>query len=325
MEVRAVGRGCAVIKLYRTDDSGTHAVDAIGDWVWVKLTSPSLDEVESVASRLSGVDPAHIAAANDPEEKSRVVYERDFSLVLIDIPVGDVRHGVSTFDTIPLGIIICERNVITVCAQDTPILSTGRVGSGQELSTRERRRFLYRILLRAALLYQRDLRSIDRQRRDFEEKIKKSTTEEDLMSLHEVETTLVYFATSLRGNGSVLTRLQRSGRLHPGQSTEDLLEDAATETQQAIEMAQIYRDIMGGTRDLLSSLMDSRLNNVMERLTSITLILSIPTVISGLYGMNVDLSWMPLAQVPHGFGIICGGTAIVCVVLSVILVRRGWM
>ncbi len=89
-------------------------------------------------------------------------------------------------------------------------------------------------------------------------------------------------------------------------------------------MAQICRDIMGGTRDLLSSLMDSRLNNVMERLTSVTLILSIPTVISGLYGMNVDLSWMPLAQVPRSFGIICGGTAIVCVVLSVILVlRRG--
>jgi magnesium transporter len=299
-------------------------VDQIGDWVWVKLTAPSLDEVEAVASRLSGVDPADIAAANDPEEKSRVVYEKDFSFVLIDIPVDEVRHGVSTFDTIPLGIIVCERNVITVCAQDTPILTPGRVGSGQELSTRERRRFLYRILLRAALLYQRDLRSIDRQRRDFEEKIKRDTTEKDLMSLHEVETTLVYFATSLRGNGSVLARLQRSGRLHPGQSTEDLLDDAATETQQAIEMAQIYRDIMDGTRNLLSSLMDSRLNNVMERLTSITLILSIPTVISGLYGMNVDLSWMPLAQVPHGFGII-GGTAIVCVVLSVILVRRGWM
>ena len=314
-----------MIELYRTDDAGTHAVDEIDDWVWIKLTSPSLDEIESVASQLQGVDPADIAAANDPEEKSRVEYEEAFSLVLIDIPVDDVRHGVSTYETIPLGILILEHNVITVCAQDTPILSPGRAGSGLELSTRLRRQFLYRILLRAALLYQRDLRCIDRQRREFEEKIKKSTTEADLMSLHEVETTFVYFATSFRGNGSVLTRLQRSGRLHPGPSTEDLLEDAATETQQAIEMAQIYRDIMDGTRNLVSSLMDSRLNNVMQRLTSITLILSIPTVISGLYGMNVDLSWMPLANVPHGFGIICGGTAIVCVILSIILVRRGWM
>ena len=85
-----------MIELYRTDDAGTHAVDAIDDWVWIKLTSPSLDEIESVASQLQGVDPADIAAANDPEEKSRVEYEEAFSLVLIDIPVDDVRHGVST-------------------------------------------------------------------------------------------------------------------------------------------------------------------------------------------------------------------------------------
>lgn len=314
-----------MIELYRTDQMGTHAVDEIGDFVWVKLTSPSSEEVQKVASCLGTVDPDDIAAANDPEEKSRVDYEENFSLVLIDIPVDDVRHGVQTFQTIPLGILVLERNVITVCAQDTSILRTGRAGSGQGLSTRLRRQFLYRILLRAALQYQRDLRTIDRQRREFEEKLKKTTTESDLMSLHELETTLVYFATSLRGNGSVLSRMQHSGRLHPGPSTEDLLEDAVTETQQAIEMAQIYRDILGGTRDLLSSVMDSRLNNVMQRLTSITLILSIPTVVSGLYGMNVDLSWMPLANIPHGFGIICGGTAVVCVVLSIVLVRRGWM
>ena len=90
-------------------------------------------------------------------------------------------------------------------------------------------------------------------------------------------------------------------------------------------MAQIYHDIIDGTRDLMSSVMDSRLNNVMQRLTSITLILSIPTIISGLYGMNVDLNWMPLALAPHGFGIICAMTSVVWVILAIWLVRRGWM
>lgn len=314
-----------MIELYRTDDGVTHRVEEIGDGVWVKLTAPTQDEVESVASQLSGVDPADIAAANDPEEKTRVEYEESYTLVLVDIPVAVVRYGLETYRTIPLGVLVLAHNVITVCAQDTQILDPQQPTSGHRLSTRTRRQFLYLVLLRCAFLYQRDLRNIDRLRSEFEEKIKDTTSEDDLMGLHELESTLVYFATSLRGNGSLLDRLQRSQRLHPGPSNEDLLEDAIVETQQAIEMSQIYRDIIDGTRSLSSSLLDSRLNAVMQRLTSITLILSIPTVISGLYRMNVETSGMPFAGLPQAFGIICAITAIVCLILSIWLAHRRWM
>jgi magnesium transporter len=96
---------------------------------------------------------------------------------------------------------------------------------------------------------------------------------------------------------------------------DELLEDAYVENQQAIEMAQIYRDVIDGTRDLISSVMDLRLNDVMQRLTSITIIMTIPTIVSGFFGMNVDLDYMPWALTAPGFGIICVLTALVCVLL----------
>lgn len=313
-----------MIELYRTDDQMTRVVDEIGEWVWVKLTAPTIEEVDQVAGSL-GLDRDDILAANDPEEKTRVQHEDGYSLILIDVPVREVRNEIETYNTIPLGIIILPKNIVTICAEDAEVLSHFHEGRVRGFSTRMRISFLYQILLRTSLHYQRLLRSIDLKRIEFEEHIEAKTGDQDLVNLHELESTLVYFATSLRGNGGVIARLGRSVRLHPGPEDEELLDDAIVENQQAVEMAQIYHDIIDGTRELMSSVMDKRLNNVMQRLTSITLILSIPTVISGLYGMNVDLNWMPLALAPHGFGIICAVTSVICVLLAIWLARRDWL
>ena len=314
-----------MIELYLTDGPETRVVQEIRDWTWIKLTAPTDKEVQRVAAALPGLDKDDLMAANDPEEKTRLVHEDAYSLILVDVPAREIRHDIETYHTIPLGIILMPRNVITVCAEDTQVLTPFHAGRVRGFSTRMRISFIYQILLRTSLLYQQALTVVDRKRTEFEGRIQSMTDERDLLRLHELESTLVYFATSLRGNGGVLTRLAHSERLKPGPEDEEILEDAIVENQQAVEMAQIYQDIIDGTRDLMSSVMDSRLNNVMQRLTSITLILSIPTIISGLYGMNVDLNWMPLALTPHGFGIICALTSVVCVILAIWLVRRGWM
>ena len=94
------------------------------------------------------------------------------------------------------------------------------------------------------------------------------------------------------------------------------------ENQQAIEMTRIYRDIIQGTRELLSSVMDNRLNNAMKYLASITIVMAIPTIISGIYGMNVAEKWMPLAETPYGFGIICLLILLGCIIVIRILKKR---
>jgi magnesium transporter len=99
----------------------------------------------------------------------------------------------------------------------------------------------------------------------------------------------------------------------------ELLEDVIIENRQAIEMTQIYRDIINGTRELMSTLINNRLNNVMKYLTSITIVMAIPTIISGLYGMNVNENGMPFAGMTSGFAIICGLTLIICIITLLIL------
>ena len=171
-------------------------------------------------------------------------------------------------------------------------------------------------------MYQSNLRTIDKKRTEIEERVGKNTEDVDLIDLHELESTLVYFATSLRANGVVLDRLTRYKRLEQYPEDKELLGDVIVENRQAIEMTSIYRDIINGTRELLSSVIDNRLNNVMKYLTSITIVMAIPTVISGIYGMNVNEKWMPFANVPHGFLIICVLTFLICLITLWILKRK---
>ena len=142
----------------------------------------------------------------------------------------------------------------------------------------------------------------------------------DLFELHTLESTLVYFATSLRANAVVLDRLTRYKRLEQYPEDKELLEDIIVENQQAIEMTTIYRDIIDGTRELLSSVIDKRLNNVMKYLTSITLLMAIPTIISGFFGMNVE--GIPLADSPVSFFIIAILTILIYLLILVILKRK---
>ncbi|MDO4404553.1 MAG: magnesium transporter CorA family protein [Atopobiaceae bacterium] len=309
-----------MIELYRSFGREMRPVDKITPGTWVELTSPTADEAKSVAKVL-GIDQDDVLAAIDPEEKARVQTEDDYTLIVVDMPAREERHHEQVYNTIPLGIILTAENVVTVCSEETSVLSSFHTARIRDLSTENRLAFVYRIMLRIALRYQQVLASIDHTRMEFEERIEKVADERDLIQLHELESTLVYFSTSLRGNASVLSRLTRYGHLNQPEDR-DILDDAIVENQQAIEMAQIYREVIDGTRQLVSSIMDSRLNNVMERLTSITIVLSIPTVISGAYGMNVAGEWMPFSNAPHGFMIINIITMIACVVIAIILKNR---
>ena len=137
-----------------------------------------------------------------------------------------------------------------------------------------------------------------------------------------LESTLVYFATSLRANSIVLERLRRYKRLEQYPEDMELLEDVMVEYQQAIEMTTIYRDVIDGTRELMSSVIDSKLNNVMKYLTSITIVMAIPTIISGIYGMNVGGEWMPFAKTPFGFEIISGIILLICIIVLWVLKKK---
>lgn len=310
-----------MINIYRTDDRIIREIEDIEEGSWIKLTDPTLEECGEISEKFD-IDIADIRAALDDEESSRMSLEDEYTLILVDIPTAEVRNNRHTYTTIPLGIIVSADVIITVCSEETAVLRTFIDQRVREFSTKKKMRFTYQILYNACMVYQSLLRTIDRKRTEIEERIDQDTEDIDLVDLHELESNLVYFATSLRANGVVLDRLTRYGRLKQYEEDQELLEDVIIENRQAIEMTQIYRDIINGTRELLSTVINNRLNNAMKYLAAITIVMSIPTIISGLYGMNVAGEWMPLSAAPHGFGIICLITLLICVVAMIILHKR---
>lgn len=310
-----------MVQLFKTDNKLIHEEETIDDGVWIHMVDPSVEESRQVAAILD-VDVADIRAALDEEESSRIELEDGYTLILIDVPSTEIRHEKTMYTTIPLGIILTQNVIVTVCTEELPVLQAFINNRVKEFSTKKKLRFVYQMLFRTSVVYQGNLRTIDKKRTEIEERIGNDTREEDLIELHELESTLVYFATSLRANAVVLDRLTRYKRLEQYPEDKELLDDVIVENKQAIEMTVIYRDIINGTRELMSSVIDNRLNNVMKYLTVITLIMAVPTVVSGLYGMNVNAEGMPLAGSVWGFGIICGVIAVICVAVLLVLRKK---
>lgn len=304
--------------IYRTSKKKLEPLISFDEGAWVQLVAPSLEECTQVAEHYE-IDITDLRAALDDEESSRIGLEEGYTLVIVDIPSREERNNRNAYTTIPLGIILHPSAVITVCAEDTSVLRKFTEHRVKDFSTKKQMRFLYQILYNTCMLYQSLLRSIDRKRTEIEEKIDGDMEDSDLVDLHELESNLVYFATSLRSNGVVLDRLSRYGRLKMYEEDQELLEDVVIENKQAIEMTGIYRDILSGTRELLSTVINNRMNDVMKYLAAITIVMSIPTIISGLWGMNVPV---PLAVARFGFAAICIGTLVICAITMYILRKK---
>ena len=310
-----------MMKIYRTQDKQLTRATDFTEGVWVCMTAPTQEEVREVAATLD-IEPADLQAALDPEESARIALEDGYTVILVDIPVKPAGQGEGIYTTVPLGILLTQDLIITVCSVETAVLGDFAACRVRGFSTRKKMRFVYQILYRAATLYQQELRLIDRRRQSIEKNLAGALRDSDLMELHGLESSLVYFATSLRANLTVLDRLTRYKRLEQYPDDRELLDDVIVEIRQAIEMTGIYRDDIKGTRELFSSILDNRLNNAMKYLTSITLIMAVPTVISGLYGMNVNLDGMPFANSFWGFAIVCGIIVAVCLVSAWILHKK---
>ena len=310
-----------MVRIFKTIDGAIHEIQEPQEGCWIALTNPTATEIFEISEQF-GIEVDDLRAPLDEEERSRIEVEDNYTLILADVPAIEERNEKDWYVTIPLGIILKSEAIITVCKVDTPIINYFVRNKVKEFSTKKKMRFIYQMLFRSAFVYQANLRLIDKKRIEIEERVDGDTSDTDLIELHELESTLVYFATSLRANSIVLERLRRYKRLEQYPEDMELLEDVMVEYQQAIEMTTIYRDVIDGTRELMSSVIDSKLNNVMKYLTSITIVMAIPTIISGIYGMNVGGEWMPFAKTPFGFEIISGIILLICIIVLWVLRKK---
>ncbi|MFQ8690806.1 MAG: magnesium transporter CorA family protein, partial [Blautia sp.] len=226
------------------------------------------------------------------------------------------------YGTIPLGIIVGKNMIITVCLEDTPVLTRFMEGRVRSFYTYMKTRFILQILHRNASMYLRYLRIIEKKSEQVEEKLHKSTRNRELMELLELEKSLVYFSTSLRSNEVVLEKLLKVETIKQYPDDTDLLEDVIIENKQAIEMANIYSGILNGMMGTFASVISNNLNIVMRVLSVITIVMSIPTTVFSAYGMNVRASGMPFADSHWGFLIIILVSLIISLVAAVILSKK---
>ena len=310
-----------MIRIFKTTDGMFHQIDEAEDGCWIAMTNPTATEILEVAEQY-GIAPDHVKAPLDEEERSRIETEESYSLILVDIPMTEKRSEKDWYVTIPMGIIMAENVIVTVCLEDTPVLTAFMDGRVRNFYTYMKTRFVLQILYKNATLYLQYLRIIDKKSEVVERELHKSQRNRELIELLELEKSLVYFTTSLRSNEVVLEKLLKSDRIKKYPEDTDLLEDVIIENKQAIEMANIYSGILSGTMDAFASVISNNLNIVMKFLATITIVMSIPTMVASFYGMNVNAAGMPFAQSPYGFWIVLAFAAGLSGVVAIIFSKK---
>ena len=310
-----------MIKIFRTIDNNVHQINEAQEGSWIALIDPTATELVEIAETY-GIDVDHLRAPLDEEERSRIEIEDTYSLIVVDIPLIEERNEKDWYVTIPMGIIMTEEAIVTVCLEDTPVLTAFMDGRVRDFHTHMKSRFILQILYKNASLYLQYLRIIDKKSEVVERELHKSQRNQELIELLELEKSLVYFTTSLRSNEMVLEKLLRSEKIKKYPEDTDLLEDVITENKQAIEMANIYSGILSGTMDAFASVISNNLNIVMKFLATITIVMSIPTMVASFYGMNVNSVGMPFASSPYGFVIVLGFAALLSGLVALIFSKK---
>ena len=283
-----------LLSIHKTIDGKMTKLDTIQDGCWVNLTYPSEDELNTVAATL-GVEPTFLRAALDEEETSRIDTEDGQTLLIIDVPAVEKDDAV-VYSTLPLGIIVTEKHIITVCLKESSIIKDFQDGLVRNAETQKRTSFILYMLLRVAKRFLQYLKQIDKIYNYMERQLYKSQRNKELIQLLDLEKSLVYFNTSLKANEVTLEKILRGRIITLYEEDHDLLEDVLIEVRQAIEMANIYSSIISGMMDAFASVISNNLNVIMKVLTSITILLTVPNIVFSFYGMNIEGSGLPLAQ-----------------------------
>ena len=320
------------MRVYRTSNGWIVEESSLEEKnLWIELVNPTEDEIKLVSSRFD-IRVDFLKASLDYDESSRIEVENQQILILVNMPIIEHVEMPVMFNTVPLGMIITEDMFITVSLEENQ-LTHDLISSHPEYNTNNRARLALELLYNIARLFLKYLKDIDKRSVEIEQGVKKSLRNEELVKLLNLEKSLVYFTTSLRSNEFVLIRFKRfylkrvrdkevkltKEILDINDEDEEFLEDVIIENKQAIDMADVYSNILGNTMDAFATIISNNLNIVMKFLAIITLVMAIPSVITSYYGMNIAL---PYQKSPLAYLGIIVISCIAMVVVAYILIKK---
>ena len=315
-----------MFRMYNTDliTNKTEEVTEYKRGNWINMIAPSDEEIQTVCENLK-IQEDFIRYALDPEERARIDYEEDdgTTLILADVPIIESDEDQKEYSTIPVGfIIVRDEYFITVSLMENEVIRRMNPMINRSVATYKKSRLVLQCLYVNSEIYLNLLKTINRETEIAEKELRQTRKNKSLLRLLSLEKSLVYFTTSLKANEVVMERMNRGKVIKLYEEDEDLLEDVLIENKQAMEMSKIYSDILSGVMDAYSSIISNNLNGVMKVLTAITIIISVPTMISSFWGMNVRV---PMQDNPWGFAIILIASILIGVIVTIVLKKKNYL
>ena len=285
---------------------------------WIHLDNPNDEEIKQLIERFN-LEEDYITDLQDADENSRMEYDGGAVLIILRVPLY-YRHRSATipFATAPLGIIAVQDKLITVSFFDTEVL-TQYLESKHKPFNITQQSFLLQIALRTAIYFLKFLKEIIRRSNNIETELYQSMRNKEITRLLRLEKSLVYFSTSLQSNEIILERMQRSRWLNQDPDAEDMIEDVIIENRQAIEMTNVHSSILSSMMDAFASIISNNLNIRMKFLTSVSIVLMLPTLVASIWGMNVAL---PLQESKYAFLILMGISAVASTLVVLYFIHK---
>ena len=293
-----------MLEIFKSTESGhleKLTLKTLEKGAWINIIDPTPYELKEVSAACN-VEPDFLRSALDEEERSHIDVEDDSIMILTNVPVV---YEEESYDTLPLSVILTRKYIITVCLEETPVISSFNERTARLFHTYKKTQFLFEILYRSATFFLRYLRQINKLSEEIEDQLRESMKNNDILRLMELQKGLTYFNAALRANDAVLEKLLRirTGRSLEGildiyEEDEELLEDVIIENKQAREMVDMYSQILSQMADIFSSIIANNQNMVMKFLAAVTIVIAVPTVIASFFGMNVPV---PFEGQGYGF------------------------
>ncbi len=314
-----------MMKIYKNelDDTNVLTVKEMEENTWIRLIDPTEKEIHDVSTKLN-IPSGLISQVLVDKELPRIKQVPGATLIVLDVPYMKDKSIKNKYITCPLGIIICDNlHVVTVSLQRHAFMDEFAKGEVETFFTYKKSRFLIQIFLKSSEVYMSTLGLMDEDIQKMEKNTYYSTNNRVLINFLNMQKTLVYFLTSLQANGHVLERLHGEEIFTMYEEDKMLLSDAVIENKQCIEMSIVYRDILDSTMDTYGSIISNNLNVIMKFLAGITIVFSIPTMISSFLGMNVPLGI--IGQSDYSFLVVCIISFLVSFLIACWLKKRNML
>ncbi len=312
-----------MIRYYQLTKSRLEILEENRPGSWVNISPPySLEELEALSEKLN-IPIDFLTDSLDIDERSRYEYEEGALLIVINSPfVNEVDpENEAIYITVPIGIILTEENLVTITAYKNDIIEDFLSGRIKKLNTDDHAHFVLKLLEQNVLAFTHSLKKLNLRRNLIEKELNDSGQSKELIALLSIEKSLVFFVNSLSSNELLKMKLKRVDllRIRNNDELSDLLEDVIIDNSQALEMANVYTNILRSTMQAYSSIISNNINAIMQRLTLITIMLSVPTLIASVFGMNVPNG---LESNPMAIFVIVGASVILSLLLAIFFMRK---